>query len=101
MPGQANEPPSASGSGDDKPGEEGASSSDDAWRRAAREITRLHNARHPGAPLAISGEVRRLVDQALLHTLGPTRLPRCAAVCLYQVLERAAAGVVLPVDSGL
>ena len=28
----------------------------DTWRRAAREVARLHAQRHPGAPLAISGD---------------------------------------------
>ena len=48
----AQEEDTPSTSGQDDP--EG--NSNDAWRRAASEVARLHNERNPDQPMAISGE---------------------------------------------
>jgi hypothetical protein len=63
--------------------------SNDAWRKAASEVTRIHNQRNPDQPMAISGEeLAKVIRSAatgaldlLQQSLKPNFCKRLEAPC--------------------
>ncbi len=50
--------------------EDGEVKSNDAWRKAASEVTRIHNQRNPHQPMALSGdELAKVIRSAATGAL--------------------------------